>query len=120
MSGTDSRGVLKLTSKTRLQPFQAYSRLYYDEKLKPIVDEKYKEHIESVPKAQQKSRFAFSAALTRELFDAESEEVKNKVEVYRKSQSLLCALKLEEDEGEEEDLDEASELNEERNRQMQA
>jgi hypothetical protein len=49
------------------------------------------------------------------LFDAKSEEVKNRVEVYRKSQSLLCALKLEEDEGEEEDLDEASKLNEERN-----
>jgi len=65
-----------------LQPFQAYSRLYYETKLKAIINEKLKEHTESVPKEEQKTRFVFLTALTKELFDAETDEVKKEVEAF--------------------------------------
>jgi hypothetical protein len=64
------------------------------------------------------SCFVLGTTLTRALFDAEPEEVKNKVELYRKKVASSFAIKLEDDNGEEEAVDEASK--DERNRQMQA
>ena len=110
--------MLKLSTKSRrLQPFQAYSRLYYDTKLKPIIDEKYKEYTETVPEDEQKTRFVFSAALTKTLFEAETEEVKREVEEFRKKQESLGTIQLKE-EDEEVVVDEAAQ--DERNRQMQS
>jgi hypothetical protein len=84
-SGSDTRNVLKLQGSSRiLQPFQAYSQLYYESKLKPIIDEKYKVHLETVPFDKQKTAFAFRAAETKELLEAETEEVKREVEEYRR------------------------------------
>jgi hypothetical protein len=59
-----------------LQSHQAYSQLYYESKLKSIIDKKYKEHLETVPLKNQKSVFAFHAAETKELFDTETDEVR--------------------------------------------
>jgi hypothetical protein len=117
--GTDARNTLKLSTKSRtLQPFQAYSRLYYEIKLKDVINVEFEEHTKTVPKHEQKTRFVFSTALTKTLYEAETEEVKKEVEVYRKKQTSSCAIKLEEDEGEDDPMDE-DELDE-RNQQMQA
>ncbi|KIM71230.1 hypothetical protein PILCRDRAFT_26518, partial [Piloderma croceum F 1598] len=76
-SGMDNHDSQKLTSKKRvIQGFQAYLQLYYEEKVKNIVKQKYQEHIDTVSKENQKSRFVFMAALTKELFDKETAEVK--------------------------------------------
>jgi hypothetical protein len=110
--------MLKLSKSQALQPFQAYSRLYYDTKLKDIIDAKFSEHTETVPVHEQMTRFVFGAALTRTLYEAETEEVKKEVEVYRTTQAASKPIKLGGVEGEDEAMDAAA-LNE-RNRQMQA
>ena len=67
--------MLKLGGSRVLQPYQAYSQLYYESKLKTIIEKRYKEHLEAVPTKDQKSAFAFRVAETKVLFDAESEQI---------------------------------------------
>jgi hypothetical protein len=99
-SGSDTRNVLKLQGSNRiLQPFQAYSQLYYELKIKPIIDKKYKEHLETVPFDEQKSAFAFRARVTKELLEAETEEVKREVEEYRRKKVSDTAIKIEDNDG---------------------
>lgn len=118
-SGSDSRNLLKLSTKNRtLQGFQAYSRLYYETKLKDVIDKEYKVHTETVPKEEQKTRFAFAAALTKTLLDSESDEVKAEVEAYRKKESTSKEIKLEDDSDDDDDPEKQDERDE-RNRQMQ-
>jgi hypothetical protein len=117
--GTDARNTLKLLSKSRvLQPFQAYSKLYYDTKLKDVVNAKFSEYTETVPIHEQMTRFVFGVALTKTLYEAETEEVKKEVEVYWAKLASSGAIKLEEKEGEDNPMDIAA--LDERNQQMQA
>jgi hypothetical protein len=51
--------------------------------MKDTVDVRYKEHLETTAKDDQLSRVAFSANVTKEFFDVETEEVKQEVEKYR-------------------------------------
>jgi hypothetical protein len=96
-SGTDSRNVLKLQGSRHLQPYQAYSQLYYESKLKPIIDKKYKEHLETVPSDEQKTAFAFRVNEMKKLFEDESDEVKREVEGYRQKKMNMSdiAIKIE-------------------------
>jgi hypothetical protein len=94
-SGTDSRSVLKLAGSRVLQPYQAYSHLYYESKLKTIIEERYKEHLEVVPTKDQQSAFVFRTAETKALFDAETDEVKQEVEEYRQKKVEDVAIKIE-------------------------
>ncbi|KIL68679.1 hypothetical protein M378DRAFT_8154 [Amanita muscaria Koide BX008] len=49
-SGTGARGVLKLSSTPKLMhPWQAYQNKFYDTKLRPKVDEAWKEYLDKVP-----------------------------------------------------------------------
>jgi hypothetical protein len=83
-SGTGRKDLLRLTANSRrLQLVQAYSRLYYEKKVKDTVDVRYKEYLETTAKHEQLSRVAFSANVMKEFFDAETEEVKQEVEKYR-------------------------------------
>lgn len=70
-----------------LQPYQAYSQLYYESKLKAIIDEKYKEHLETLPESERKKRFQFGNSLTKSMYEGESDKVKEEVERYRKKQA---------------------------------
>lgn len=85
-SGSGKRSVLKLQSKTKLlQPWQAYQKLFYRSKLKPIVDmawEEYKSGL-SVGTKPDKPRFVFINEKVQELFAAETEEVRAQVEAHR-------------------------------------
>lgn len=85
--------------------------------MKAIIDEKFKEHTESVPKEEQKTRFVFSTGLTKELFDAEMDEVKKEVEAFRKKLGS-STIKLEDEGAEDKAMDEAEQ--QERNLQMQS
>jgi hypothetical protein len=83
-SGTGRKDLLRLTANSRkLQPVQAYSRLYYDTKVKDTVNARYKEYIETTAKPEQLSRIVFAANITKEFFEAETEEVKQEVDIYR-------------------------------------
>ncbi|KIM87976.1 hypothetical protein PILCRDRAFT_3685 [Piloderma croceum F 1598] len=97
--------------------FQAYSWLYYEEKVKDIVDQKYQEHVDTVSKGKQKSRFAFSATVTREMFDKETPEVKAEVESYQHKEKMAHEIKLEDIGENGKPIDQ--ELQEKINRQMQ-
>lgn len=85
-SGTGKRGVLKLRSKTKLlQPWQAYQSLYYKTKLRPLVDAAwgtYKAGFAAGTKPE-KSRFAFMNDMVQDLYEAETAEVREKVEEHR-------------------------------------
>jgi hypothetical protein len=85
---------LKLKGSRVLQSYQAYSQLYYETKLKPVIDKKYHDYLETVPPKDQKSAFAFRAAETKRLFDAETDEVKKQVEEYRKMKVSDMAIKI--------------------------
>jgi hypothetical protein len=56
--------------------------MYYETKLKPIVDEKYAEYLEETPKEHQQNRIAFAAVLVAKLFEQETPEIKAEVEAY--------------------------------------
>jgi len=83
-----------------LQPTQAYSRLYYNSKLKEIVNKEYKEHTDNTPKDQQEKCIAFAAKLVEKLLNEETDEVKAKVEAYRKKGILDAAITFDDDDGE--------------------
>jgi hypothetical protein len=91
-SGTGRKDILRLTKSRMLQPTQAYSRLYYNSKLKEIVDKEYKEHTDNTPKDQQEQRVAFTAKLLEKLLNEETDEVRAEVEAYRKKRILGAAI----------------------------
>lgn len=111
---------MKIATKSKLlQPFQAYSQLYYDKKLKKIIDEEYEKHTGQYPadSAERQSRFIFSTSLTKKLLDEETAKVKAEVETYRKEQAVSKEIKLE-DSGDDEDAL-SEEKRQEMNQQMQ-
>ncbi|TDL22888.1 hypothetical protein BD410DRAFT_839567 [Rickenella mellea] len=79
--------VLKLRQKkaSKKAPWQVYSDLYYDSKLKPTFDEQYTEHVEKskADNTEPKKAIAFRNRLIKEAYEAESDMVKAEVEVAR-------------------------------------
>ena len=76
--------------KRKLSPKQAYSCLYYDKKLKPIVNESWKQHIAEHPD-QEGNRGDFLLHYNRvikALYAAETDDVKAEVERRNEEGSL--------------------------------
>ncbi|SRR5260221_2484509 len=69
----------------KLSSTQAYTKLYYSSKLKPIVDKAWEQHAAENPgKSREKGeRLRHQNKLLAELLHAETEEVKQKVEHCR-------------------------------------
>ena len=68
-----------------LPAWQAYQNLYYEQKLKPLIDEAYRKHIENLPEGTKpKPRVAIIGEIAREQLHLESPEVLAKVEDYCK------------------------------------
>lgn len=71
--------------KVKWQGYQAYSNLYYQSKLKNVVDEGYTDYCASLPLGENpESIFKWRNNKLRELYEAETDEVKAEVEVLRK------------------------------------
>jgi hypothetical protein len=70
---------------TKLLPaWQAYQTLYYEEKLKPLVDEAYSRRTENLPEGTKpKGRLAIIGEIAREQLQNETPEVIAEVEEYR-------------------------------------
>lgn len=86
-SGTGARGVLKLSSTPKLvQPWQAYQNKFYDAKLKPKVEEAWNRYLSEVPEGQKPAKTLFEVRnrVVRELYENETDEVKQEVEEHRK------------------------------------
>lgn len=76
--------LLKRTSK-KLSASQAYSRLYYDKKLKPTVDAKMSQYFAKNPQLRGNTGTAlrYRNIVTQELLNADTDEVKAEVEKAR-------------------------------------
>jgi hypothetical protein len=92
----------------KLPAFQVYSKLYYDEKIKDILMERWRNerHLEDEYDTENpaaRPTIKFQNKVTRELYDAESQEVKENVEKHR-SRERESSSDEEEGEGEREDV----------------
>ena len=84
----DRKTTIDLTkrAKKHVIPYQAYMSLYR-KTLGPKVKEAYKQHVASVPQGEVSKWLPFMTQMAREMYEAESEEVKAEVEKYRKKLS---------------------------------
>ncbi|KAJ8474938.1 hypothetical protein ONZ51_g6876 [Trametes cubensis] len=80
-----AKTVLDLTKKIKkkVQPYQAYWSLK-GKAVTPIVKQAYKDYQKSVPEDQQVEEFAFNTQKVREMYEAETDEVKAEVEAHRR------------------------------------
>jgi hypothetical protein len=78
-SGEGKTKLLDLSGKAarRWQPYQAYSHLYYDTKLRPLVTNAYIEYRDGLPNGKHPdSLFKFQNHQLRVMLDNETSEVK--------------------------------------------
>ena len=78
-------GVIKLQkmTKKKLPAWQAYQALYYEEKLKPLVEEAYSKRTENLPEGTKpKKQLAIIGEIARDQLQNETPEVISKVEEY--------------------------------------
>ncbi|KAI0057481.1 hypothetical protein BV25DRAFT_1920077 [Artomyces pyxidatus] len=80
----NGRRVLNLTAKPphKLHPYQAYQTLYWQSKLKPIVDAAWVEHVLAHPEHAKSGGLAFRNERCKALFAEESTEVREEVMRY--------------------------------------
>lgn len=65
-------------------PWQAYQKLYYEKKLKAIVDKEYAEYLKTVKEGEKpKTRIQIQTEISRREYGKESEQVQLMVEEYR-------------------------------------
>jgi hypothetical protein len=92
LSGEGKLKLLDLSSKgtRRWQPYQAYSRLYYDAKLRPIITNAYIEYCKGLPDSEVPvSLFIFRNRELRAMLENETSKVKEEVaELCEKSLTL--------------------------------
>jgi hypothetical protein len=82
---------LKPKKTRKLQPFQAYSRLYYKKKpiIKTTIDERWSNHLIAHPEDNKPGpRLRFRNEILRELLAGETDEVKAEVNRRRDDGSL--------------------------------
>jgi hypothetical protein len=83
-SGEGKSKLLDLSGKAarRWQPYQAYSRLFCDTKLRPIITNAYIEYCKRVPNGEEvDSLFKFQNCELRVMLENETSEVKAQVEM---------------------------------------
>jgi hypothetical protein len=85
-SGSGKRGLLKINVKSKVpRAWQAYQSLYYQSKLKPIVNAAYEAYLATIPpNTKPKTRFVIMNQVVQQSFAEETEEVKAEVEEYRR------------------------------------
>jgi hypothetical protein len=91
--------VLQKKKQKKLQPTQAYSRLFYEGKLKAIVEQRWTAHIALEPEDATKNKkptLQFRNKVIKELYDAEPTEIKKEVEAYRDT-FLVDEMKVEDE-----------------------
>jgi hypothetical protein len=91
---------LDLTGKKprRWQPYQAYSRLYYTTKLRPIIAAGYLEYLTAMPAGKEpESQFKYRNHQLRLMLEEETDEVKAEVaELCEKTVSMKEEAEVEE------------------------
>lgn len=96
----------------RLQAWQAYSQLYYEDRVKATADRRWETLLEEKELGlitDMPNRLTFHRQMIMEFFEKESEEVKEEVEKYRQSESVN-ENSLSEDEGDSDDDDDDPEI----------
>lgn len=64
-------------------PWQAYQKLYYESRIKPVVEWEWAAYKANNPDIRRLERIQHLNKITRRLFEAESDEVKAEVEIHR-------------------------------------
>ena len=88
----------------KLPRVQAYSRLYYEKRLKPITDARWEQYITENPEMKSKKgeRLRHRNVVLKELLDAETDDVKAEVE-RRREEGIMSddedLVESEDDEG---------------------
>jgi hypothetical protein len=88
----------------KLPRVQAYSRLYYEKRLKPITDARWEQYITENPEMKSKKgeRLRHRNVVLKELLDAETDDVKAEVE-RRREEGIMSGdedlVESEDDEG---------------------
>jgi hypothetical protein len=74
------------TTPKLVHPWQAYQNKFYSTKLKPKVDEAWKEYLNQIPEGQKpgKTLFEIRNHVVQKLYEEETDEVKQEVEEHRK------------------------------------
>lgn len=69
-----------------MQPWQAYLNKFQNTKLKEKIDETWQQYLSEVPEGQkpEKTLFEIRNKLARQMYEAETDEVKQEVEEHRK------------------------------------
>jgi hypothetical protein len=85
-------GTEKSKKPKKLAAYQAYSHLFFDEKIKNVLEARWlaerhleKDFEEDNPK--EKPSIRFQNKVTRELYELETDDVKEEVEEYRKREA---------------------------------
>jgi hypothetical protein len=90
---SETRGkvlVLQKKKARKLQPSQAYSRLFYEDKLKNIIAQRWAAHIAMQEDGDAKTKgptLPFRNKVIKELYNAKSTEIKAEVENHRDVES---------------------------------
>lgn len=84
-SAGGKRGVIKINKNARLVPaWQTYVNLYYEEKLKALVEKAYTDHLASLGEGQNpKPKVAIMGEVARAMLEQESDEIKEEIEIHR-------------------------------------
>ena len=84
-SAGGKRGVIKIKKTTRLVPaWQTYINLYYDEKLKPLVEKAYADHLASLEEGKSpKPKVVIIGEVAQAMLEDESDEIKDEIENHR-------------------------------------
>lgn len=71
-----------------LAAWQAYQSLYYEKKLKAVVEQRWAEYLAELPEGAEPkmSRVQMSTKVAIEKFDSEEQDVKDEVKAYRQKQ----------------------------------
>lgn len=71
--------------KPKIQLVHAYSKLFYESKLKTVVNDRYEELVKNTPEGGEiPSKLAFRNKLIAELYEKEPQEVKEQVKAHKK------------------------------------
>lgn len=81
------QAVLKIMKPRKLHTWQAYQKLFYDDKTKKEVGTAYQKYLDGLGLDEQaKKRFTFMNEFVKDSYEKSSKEIKDKCEAHQKQE----------------------------------